>query len=521
MHIYYKMLIPRLRPSQRLLPRICPFLLPFFCLFHICIGQNVTANTACNISQGIEQPYTTFLFNPWWDRGKCIRNADTYGQCSANLEYVLSTLDQLHQSEYSAGATTLALLPTIGALFGTPTAEIWALLRLLPFGGLLAMMLSFGSTLMPTSLEEYRGGNGKYSALSRASTKQPTIESQQYELSRMIRDKVRRQTKMTLPLRTTLAGLCTMCLMLAGVLVAIMNVAVGSVYPRSCTGIWWFPMWYLVGMSAPTSPTYALRSVTEIRPVTVVAIIDSWAQLPFDHYAKLYLSDLRNEYSLENGEHILNNLEDNLRQLGTLKPGDLHIEGSHESTSARNTLLVIISIARDINSTGGRNTPFWRHGLQILLKLGTIIIYVFGTSIFAAVTLLALPMAQMVLIIVVGAGILARVITGNIASSILQQDSLFHVIASNEADAVEIVRQAFKEQSDLDAETKFQIEIEGHIFIGQVRVAKRSVWRRRFLGVLASPYDITRHHVCSHVPQKAEKASLLGSRMGTEETNGV
>ena len=135
-------------------------------------------------------------------------------------------------------------------------SRIWALLRLLPFGGLLAMMLSFGSLLMPTSFEEYRGGNGKHSAASHKPPDQQTVEDQQYELSRMIRDKVRRQTKMTLPLRTTLAGLCAMYILLAGVSVAIVIIAVGSVYPQSCIGIWWFPTWYLVGMFAFISPTY-------------------------------------------------------------------------------------------------------------------------------------------------------------------------------------------------------------------------------------------------------------------------
>ena len=177
-----------------------------------------------------------------------------------------------------------------------------------------------------------------------------------------------------------------------------------------------------------------------------------------------------------------------------------------------------LSIARDVNSTGGRSTPFWRYGLQIILKLGSITIYVFGTSIFAAVTIPALPMAQMIIRIVVGAGILARAITRNIAHAILEQDSLLHIIASNETDAIEIISRAFKEQADLNAETKFQIEVDGQIFIDQVRIAERSVWRWRFLGVLASPYDITRHHVCFYVPQKAEYASLLGSLMGTEET---
>lgn len=49
----------------------------------------------------------------------------------------------------------LALLPTIGALLGAPTSEIWRLLTVVPFGGVLAMTLSFGGAILPVRVEDY------------------------------------------------------------------------------------------------------------------------------------------------------------------------------------------------------------------------------------------------------------------------------------------------------------------------------------------------------------------------------
>jgi hypothetical protein len=166
--------------------------------------------------------------------------------------------------------------------------------------------------------------------------------------------------------------------------------------------------------------------------VTAVAVADSWASLPFDHYAKLYMSDLRNDYEVQGGRSFLldPNVDEkatraeivtaNLQQLGTLEPGNLKIVGSYESTLARNRLLVLVSVARDSQDDQGPTTSLLRYAIQVFLKLTAITIYVFATSIFASVTLLALPMAQMMLMLVVGSGILGRVLVGNMVSAIKQ-----------------------------------------------------------------------------------------------------
>jgi hypothetical protein len=113
----------------------------------------------------------------------------------------------------------------------------------------------------------------------------------------------------------------------------------------------------------------------------------------------------------------------NLRQLGTLEPGNLYLVGSYEPTPARNRLLILVSVARDRSGGHGPQTSLLRYSIQVFLKLGALTIYVFATSMFAAVALLALPMAQMILMLVVGSGIIGRVLVGNIVSAIKQQNS--------------------------------------------------------------------------------------------------
>jgi hypothetical protein len=85
---------------------------------------------------------------------------------------------------------------------------------------------------------------------------------------------------------------------------------------------------------------------------------------------------------------------------------------------------------------------------------------------FAAVALLALPMAQMILMLVVGSGIIGRVLVGNIVSAIKQQNSFLHVIANSEQEAAGFVARIFEDQKRPGMRTKFQIEIDGHSLRG-------------------------------------------------------
>jgi hypothetical protein len=170
------------------------------------------------------------------------------------------------------------------------------------------------------------------------------------------------------------------------------------------------------------------------------------------------------------------------------------MEGTHKPKSVGNTLLIIISIARDVKAPGGRTTSTFRYFNQVVSRFASLLVYAFGTAIFSSAALLAIPVAEMILVLVLGAGVLSRVIAKNMVRAIDQRNSMVHIVSKNEHDAEEVVRSVFMHQMDEDS-TKFQIEVDGHFFLDQRKVGRRSIWHRRILGLLAMPYNITRHVV--------------------------
>jgi hypothetical protein len=147
-----------------------------------------------------------FDFNAWIRRGTCIHNLEDYDSYRTNLQLTLSGLDSLHSAEYSASATILTLLPTIGAVFGTPTAEIWILLNVLPFGGAIAILLSFGGSMMPAKPEEYdddatRGEGQRPDNVAGQKEAEANGPSDPFErLSRIVANKVQAHLRRKLPL---------------------------------------------------------------------------------------------------------------------------------------------------------------------------------------------------------------------------------------------------------------------------------------------------------------------------------
>ena len=47
------------------------------------------------------------------------------------------------------------MLPTAGALIGTPVTELWVLYKLMPLAGIVSMVLSLGGNLVPTDINDY------------------------------------------------------------------------------------------------------------------------------------------------------------------------------------------------------------------------------------------------------------------------------------------------------------------------------------------------------------------------------
>jgi hypothetical protein len=219
-----------------------------------------------------------------------------------------------------------------------------------------------------------------------------------------------------------------------------------------------------------------------------VTILDNWAQLPFIKHWKLYVTSIPYEIKVTGGESITSDFGEGsvglaTKQLKTVKPASLRITGSRLKTMHRNSVLVLVSIART-----AKEKTFWRSLFQVFSKTASVTVFVFGTCVLSAVTLLAMPMAQLALMLILAAGIGSRAISGGIVNAVTKNEPMIHVITENEKEAYEVIREVFYHQQRL--ETNFQVEIKGHVFVDGRRVAKRSLWYRRILGVMASPFDL-------------------------------
>ena len=223
------------------------------------------------------------------------------------------------------------------------------------------------------------------------------------------------------------------------------------------------------------------------------------ATLPFDIYATVYLTDIPGDYQAHHEAHIL---EDNRRsltelisttklgQLQPLKLGTLRNLGATAPTTPNDTkFMVLISIARD-NHKDSPQASSARYGLQIVLNLVSITIFVFAISVSAAVTLLALPISQMILMPVVGSAILSRVLVHGIVANIQKQGRFLHIVVTTEDEASEVLAVVFNSPQGFRDSKPYQIEIKGNIFIDGIRIKSRTPWTRRMLGIMASPYEI-------------------------------
>ena len=192
--------------------------------------------------QFVGDAQTNFQIIDWIYRGLCIRAVDKGAQCYQTLETVLESLKALRMAEYNGAAGVLALLPTIGALLGAPTSEIWRLITLYPMGGILAMFLSFGGAIMPVDVEDYEQVMSKKDAtlgsivsFRKAALESDTKEQRLDHLLEKIRTRVNRPKGNDTPKKSLLPlGILWMMLLLAMAQFGMAVVEQGSLIP------WWW-----------------------------------------------------------------------------------------------------------------------------------------------------------------------------------------------------------------------------------------------------------------------------------------
>lgn len=233
-----------------------------------------------------------FSIITWVNRGICIRSDNNVAICYGSFVTALNNLDPIRTAEYAGAASVLALLPTIGALLGAPTSEIWRLLTVVPFGGGLAMTLSFGGAILPVRVEDYESAlksqkvNVERSDASRvqgfrqsedAQTKTPggldQAKAETHEgldqaktethggldqakteklrslnpKVRQILERMRQDESQQLAKGPLWMGLLGMLVLSVGAQAAMIVVEQGGVIPWWCVSRYWMHLWYVLG----------------------------------------------------------------------------------------------------------------------------------------------------------------------------------------------------------------------------------------------------------------------------------
>lgn len=203
---------------------------------------------------------THFILRSWVTRGACIRTPSKHSgeTCEDVLTGILGGLVQLRSAEYAGAASVLSLLPTIGALLGTPTSEIWRLKSIVPFGGILAMTLSFGGALMPVRVEDYETSEstqnaamGSIISLRKQFTSnrkdEETIDQKLDRLSDKVRERIDQHSSVRLPKPSLILGMGVMIWLGIMAQVAMAVVEQGGVVNWWCSSRWWMHLWYFAG----------------------------------------------------------------------------------------------------------------------------------------------------------------------------------------------------------------------------------------------------------------------------------
>lgn len=247
--------------------------------------------------------------------------------------------------------------------------------------------------------------------------------------------------------------------------------------------------------------------------VTFTAIAENWTQVPFKETWRLFVSDIPYDAIIHNGDSIITKLEKPyksvthvLRQLGSLRAGTVILRGSQQYTRPRNAVLIMVSVVKDSDALVGAL-------LRLFSKCASIATFVTGTAFFASVQLLAGPVAVMTLTLVLAAGVFSRAITGWIVQGVNKTEPMLHVIVNSTQEAQHVIARILSLDEGVqvceDEVRKIQVEIGGHVFVQQRRVAKRTPWYLRVFGVLAEPFDLRK--VATWGP--AHKGSLNNSQL--------
>jgi hypothetical protein len=183
----------------------------------------------------------------WIHLGSCTQQRSST-DCYIRLVEMPSSLNSLNDVEHSGATTVLTLLPTIDALFGTPTSEIWTMFMIIPFGGWLTMLVSFGGTMMPIKVEDYERAIAKDTtiAIRNGDWNELTDDerlTRRQSVQKRIRDRLSRKYPQDVPKRLVALGLHATIILWCGAQVSMGIVEQGGVLQWWCSCNWYMHLW--------------------------------------------------------------------------------------------------------------------------------------------------------------------------------------------------------------------------------------------------------------------------------------
>lgn len=246
------------RISQRIF-KVCRQML-LLCLTNMAARARAASVPNCTsvADKWIDNP-RVFSIVSWVSRGVCVRSDSVGDICYRAFQSSLDHLDDTRKAEYAGATSVLALLPTIGALLGAPTTEIWRLLTVIPFGGVLAMTLSFGGAILPVRVEDYENdANGRKATIGRSVTSRTSaferLEDPKDEegtrpdqVVERILARIRQDESQRLAKGHLWVGLLVMIVLSSGAQAAMIVIEQGAIIVWWCTSRWWMHFWYFLG----------------------------------------------------------------------------------------------------------------------------------------------------------------------------------------------------------------------------------------------------------------------------------
>ncbi|KAI2629549.1 hypothetical protein GGR54DRAFT_267464 [Hypoxylon sp. NC1633] len=475
----------------------------------------------------VESIVSLFNFKNWKERGSAIR-LGSREQCFKNLSVVLGNVGPIYAAENSASSGALTLLPTAGALIGTPSKELWMLYKMVPLAGVLSMMLSLGGNIVPDSSVDYERDGFTYGGIIGSDDTAPgegvDTPVGQMDASTFAKEVLRRARRETGSRKRSVAAIGIFCQLfwIGTIVFACWFTESGAILVWWCQGWGWMLAWYLIVVLSSLLENFALVPFSKqwtIRVSTAPSSISISEDAP-----RLFPSRDPERLDITYQNVRTSIPEQNTALLGVVQHGaDIKAVGRADTSQTKSTLVeesrhydpapsarTYAGFLRNLENHGfntigqvsiDRSWAASRHSFLVIIsqakvthshaalrvcsKAISVGVFAAGTATFASASLITMSVALTTLCLVLGAGVFGRVASMWMVSEMMKERPVIHRIVKNEEDADEFMYEVLNTDG-------LMFELLGHVFINGrcVKRYNRLLNWSNIFGILVSPFDL-------------------------------